>query len=125
MASNDPPMNVRLMRIDRSLNYGRHHIENYLRTLSVVSIDVALDIGAGHGDDLLLVRKHHASAKLHAFEVHPPYQNQLAQHNIEVYSINIEHDVFPFTNKSVDVIIPNQIFEHVKKNRLFTKHHEF
>jgi SAM-dependent methyltransferase len=101
--------------IDRSLNYGRHLVENYLQTLSVTSIDAALDIGAGHGDDLLLVRKHFPSAKLHAFEVHPPYQDQLTKHNIDVHSINIEHDVFPFPNQSVDVIIANQILEHVKE----------
>ena len=111
MASTDRLNNV----IDRSLNYGRHLIENYLQTLSIASIDAALDIGAGHGDDLLLIRKHYPSAKLHAFEVYPPYQDQLTKHNIDVHSINIEHDVFPFPNQSIDVIIANQILEHVKE----------
>jgi ubiquinone/menaquinone biosynthesis C-methylase UbiE len=111
MATTDPMNSL----IDRSLNYGRHLIEKYLQTLNVASVDVALDIGAGHGDDLLLVRKYHPSAKFHAFEIHPPYQDQLTKQNIDVHSVNIERDVFPFPNESVDVIIANQILEHVKE----------
>lgn len=39
--------------IDRSLNYGRHHIKAFLE--SCLPFETVLDIGAGKGDDLTLV----------------------------------------------------------------------
>jgi hypothetical protein len=38
--------------IDRSLNYGRHHIKAFLS--SSVPFNTILDIGAGKGDDLMI-----------------------------------------------------------------------
>jgi SAM-dependent methyltransferase len=99
--------------IDRSLNYGRHHIERFLNLAP--GCKAIVDLGAGHGDDLLLARKAHADAKLHAVEAYPPYIQELESKNITVHKLNIEKDPLPFGNNSVDAVIVNQILEHVKE----------
>jgi SAM-dependent methyltransferase len=99
--------------IDRSLNYGRHHIRRFLRHAG--ELRTVLDLGAGHGDDLLLARDVSPESALHAVEVYPPYAAELAAQGITVHALNIERDVLPFRDASVDVVIMNQILEHVKE----------
>ena len=111
MIRNEPLNGV----IDRSLNYGRHLMGAYLVRASAGPMDVVLDIGAGHGDDLLLARRAQPSAALHAIEVFPPYQQELRARGITVHGLTIERDVFPFADQSVDVVMANQILEHVKE----------
>lgn len=106
--------------IDRTLNYGRHNIELFLRAAGNYS-DV-LDLGAGHGDDLLLARKVNSGAKLHAIEVHPVYASALTDKGMSVHSLNVEKDRLPFPNESVDIVIANQLLEHVKE--IFWLFHE-
>jgi SAM-dependent methyltransferase len=101
--------------IDRSLNYGRRNMGAYLRQAAAGRMDVVLDIGAGKGDDLLLARAAHPGAELHAIEVYPPYQDALRAKNIAVHALNIERDRFPFGDGAVDVVMGNQILEHVKE----------
>ncbi len=101
--------------IDRSLNYGRHLIGAFLGTANQQPMKVVLDIGAGWGNDLLLAREQNASCQLHAIEVHPECQRSLQHKGVIVHPLNIERDVFPFPDGSVDVVIANQIFEHLKE----------
>lgn len=101
--------------IDRSLNYGRHLIESYMQGTKDDALHVALDIGAGSGNDLELVRRHFPSAEMHAVEVYPDYQNILKRKNIIVHPLNIEHDSIPFSDGTVDLVIANQILEHTKE----------
>lgn len=101
--------------IDRSLNYGRHQVENFFSTIQKDDYKMVLDIGAGHGDDLLIARKFNNNAQLHGIEVYPPYAEELRQTGITVHSLNIETDRLPFTNEALDVVIANQIMEHVKE----------
>jgi SAM-dependent methyltransferase len=111
MIRNEPLKGV----IDRSLNYGRRNIGEYLLRASAGTMDVVLDIGAGKGDDLLLAREARPAANLHAIEVHAPYQQELRARGIAVHALNIERDRFPFEDGSVDVVMANQILEHVKE----------
>jgi ubiquinone/menaquinone biosynthesis C-methylase UbiE len=99
--------------IDRSLNYGRHHIKRFLERAG--NFQTVLDLGAGHGDDLLLAKDLRPQSKLHAVEVYPPYVEELEAQGITVHTLNIELDKLPFPDESVDVIIMNQILEHVKE----------
>jgi SAM-dependent methyltransferase len=99
--------------IDRDLNYGRHHIERFIRDAGPVGI--ALDLGAGHGTDLALARKCWPGAQLHAVEFWPPYVAEMVNQGIEVHSLNIERDPLPFLDGSVDVVLANQILEHTKE----------
>lgn len=100
--------------IDRTLNYGRHHIANFLRQASA-SPSLIVDLGAGHGADLATAESVHPSACLAGVESWPPYVEALSAKGITVYSLNIERDPFPFTDKSVDVVIANQVLEHCKE----------
>lgn len=99
--------------IDRELNYGRHLIEKFLNNCK--EPQVILDLGAGHGDDLSIVEKLYPQSNLHAIEVYKPYAEELKKQNIIVHTINIEKDPLPFLGNSVDIIIANQIIEHLKE----------
>lgn len=109
-----------LFRIDRSLNYGRHHIRAFLCSLKLC--DSILDIGAGTGFDLLMARECHPHARLHAIDCHEENTQSLAGLGITVQCIDIEKQRLPFPDGSVDVVIANQILEHVKE--LFWIWHE-
>lgn len=101
--------------IDRSLNYGRDQIEKFLNKAIEIKYTKILDIGAGHGDDLLIARKYDKTAEFYSIELFKPYADELRQRNITVHSLDIEQDNFPFHNESIDIIIANQILEHVKE----------
>lgn len=99
--------------IDRSLNYGRHHIRRFLEKSA--PFQSIVDLGAGQGDDLLAAKKFSPETKLFAVEAYPPYMEVLRGQGIEVFPLNIEKDKFPFEDESIDVIMGNQILEHCKE----------
>lgn len=104
-----------MFSIDRSLNYGRHHIRKWYKMIQKAKMDDVLDIGAGYGSDLLLAREVKPDVRLHAIEISPEYQNVLKQQDITVYPIDIEHQSIPLPNESMDVIVANMILEHIKE----------
>jgi SAM-dependent methyltransferase len=99
--------------IDRSLNYGRHLIESFLQASRPYGRVV--DLGAGHGSDLQLARKHQPSGDYYGVEVYPEYAAQLRGEGFSVMEIDIERDMVPLESESVDVVIANQILEHTKE----------
>jgi SAM-dependent methyltransferase len=101
------------MMIDRTLSYGRHIIHDYLN--KSLPFNNVLDIGAGNGGDLKIARAINPDAKLNAVEYYAPYVANLKQFNINIYQLNIEKEKLPFANESMDIIIANQILEHVKE----------
>lgn len=100
------------MAIDRSLNYGRQ----VLRRLATESapFSVAVDLGAGHGDDLAMLADVSPGAALHGVEAFPPYQEELLRRGVVVHGLNVERDTLPFLDESVDLILANQTMEHLK-----------
>lgn len=98
--------------IDRSLNYGRHLIAEFLAEAQ--TFETVLDIGAGSGTDLLLARKVNSQSQLFALESYPDNVRVLKASGINVSLANIERDRFPFDDASMDIIIANQILEHTK-----------
>lgn len=106
--------------IDRSLNYGRHHIRRFCGAVNPVQ--KVLDLGAGHGDDLFLARQVHPRADLYAVEVYEPYAQELEAKSVTVLRLNIERDRLPFADEELDLIIANQVLEHTKE--LFWIFHE-
>ncbi len=106
--------------IDRQLNYGRHLIEKFLKNSA--NPKIILDLGAGGGSDLIIAKKNYPNAELHAVEVYNPYVEELKKQNIIVHQLNIEKDPLPFPDNSVDIIISNQVLEHLKE--IFWVFHE-
>lgn len=99
--------------IDKSLNYGRHLIRQFLADSA--PYDHVLDLGAGHGSDLNIAQKVCPTSTLSAVEIFAPYAQDLRGKGFDVYPLNIERDVLPFEDKSLDVVIANQVLEHTKE----------
>jgi SAM-dependent methyltransferase len=109
--------------VDPSLNYGRRVVEDSLRTVhGIQPVRTVLDIGAGPGTDLLTARRVAPEAVLHGVEVYPPNQATLRDRGVVVHGLDLERDALPFADGQVDVVIANQILEHVKE--LFWVLHE-
>jgi SAM-dependent methyltransferase len=106
--------------IDRSLNYGRHHVRAFLRAAGGPLR--VLDVGAGAGDDLLLAREANPRAELHALEIDPAFARRLNERGVRTHAVDIERDRFPFDDACLDAVIANQILEHTKE--LFWVLHE-
>ena len=99
--------------VNKGLNYGRHIIADFAGKIG--HYETVLDIGAGKGDDLMIYKSKCESTKLLALEGYEPNVSRLAERGIEVFLHNLEHDKFPFDDKSLDVVSANQILEHVKE----------
>ena len=99
--------------IDRELNYGREVVSGLLHLAKPYSS--VLDIGAGRGVDLLAARTIEPRAALHAVECYAPNVERLRAAGICTHAINIERERIPLSAESVDVVISNQTFEHLKE----------
>lgn len=98
--------------VDRTLNYGREIVAGFVAGLEV---RLALDLGPGLGEDLAAVRASHPTARLIGLEAYPPYATQLRALGFDVVDCDIERDLFPCESETVDLIVANQVFEHVKE----------
>ncbi len=98
--------------IDRQLNYGRDQIARFLKQVS--PFKTIVDLGAGSGYDLALAREASPSAERFAVENYPPNVARLKEH-CTVLSLNLETDPLPFADGSMDVVMSNQVLEHVKE----------
>ncbi|HEX9043582.1 MAG TPA: class I SAM-dependent methyltransferase [Candidatus Limnocylindrales bacterium] len=98
--------------VDRELNYGREIVRDFVAELEVRT---AVDLGPGLGEDLASIRSQHPAARLVGLEAHPPYAAALRERGFEVVAANLERDRLPFEDQSVDLIIANQLFEHIKE----------
>ena len=99
--------------IDHSETYGPHVVEEFVSGLS--NLQLAVDLGAGSGRDLAVVRRFHSQAKLVAVEAGQEYANNLAGKADVVHVANIERDNLPFEDETVDLFIANQVLEHTKE----------
>lgn len=98
--------------VDRYLNYGRENIAVFLK--QVTPFRNIVDLGAGWGFDLAIAAEVCPSAKRYAIETYPPYIEKLKETN-EVLSLNLEKDPLPLEDESLDVVMSNQVLEHVKE----------
>jgi SAM-dependent methyltransferase len=99
--------------IDRTLNYGRDNIERFLQCSA--PFENIVDLGAGNGADLLVARKYAPKARLLALESSPPNIVRLAALGIETHSHDLERGRFPYTDAGLDVVMANQVLEHIKE----------
>jgi SAM-dependent methyltransferase len=103
--------------IDRRLNYGRKHV----RSLAEIAISNGLtrdakilDLGAGYGDDLLNLRRLSSRFELLAIENAPACIERLTSQDIRHFPINVELEKIPLADESLDLVIANQVLEHMK-----------
>jgi ubiquinone/menaquinone biosynthesis C-methylase UbiE len=98
------------------LIYGRHLIKSFL--YKSVPYESVLDLGAGKGDDLLIAKEYApdgGGAKCYALESYKSYVKILKSKGIEVFNFDLEKERFPFNDESIDIIMINQVMEHVKE----------
>jgi len=99
--------------IDRNLNYGRNIVKSFL--LRSMPFSKVLDIGAGKGADLLNAKQINNKAILYAIDYNSFNLEYLQDKGIKTFKIDIEHEKIPLADSSVDVVIANQILEHIKE----------
>lgn len=95
-----------------ALNYGREHVRRFCQAST--PYQSVIDLGAGSGADLLAARSACPSAQLYAVEVNPGFATPLVNQGIEVFPIDLERDPIPLPDGSVDLVIANQVLEHLK-----------
>ena len=98
---------------DQRETYGPLVVEQFVRNLT--HLRVAVDLGAGSGRDLEIVRRFHPQAKLIAVEGGTEYAHDLAGKADEIHVANIERDELPLADGQADLIIANQVLEHTKE----------
>lgn len=98
--------------VDFNENYGRKVIVDFAGKGKPIEV---LDLGAGHGDDLLGIKKANPKASLYAIEGYETYAKKLEKKGIQTFNIDIEKNKFPFKSESIDLIVCNQVLEHTKE----------
>ncbi len=107
--------------IDRSLNFGRDLIKKYLSFSA--PYNTVVDIGAGKGDDLNSARRLSTNyTKFIAIDSLEENLHLCQARGFIVVKADIERDRLPLSDESTDVVIANQILEHIKE--IFWVFHE-
>ncbi len=99
------------------LTYGRSIISDWaLAAVNQLENEVhILDIGSGRGDDLCAIQnKSPKKMTMHGIEYYPEYIALCEEKGITVHSTDIEKSRLPFEDGALDLVIANQIIEHVK-----------
>lgn len=100
-------------RVDHAETYGPRIVERFVTGLDGISC--VMDLGAGGGRDLGIVRRVHPSARVVAVEGGRDYASRLGGMADEVHVLDIERARLPVDDESVDLIIANQVLEHTKE----------
>ena len=107
----NPGYTSRLKFVDHRESYGRHIIRNIAKKIRPSS---CLDIGAGDGADLSIVKECEHNCELNGIDFRLNNQN-LKKLGVNIFQKDIERDELPFIDNSLDLIIANQVMEHVKE----------
>jgi SAM-dependent methyltransferase len=99
--------------VDHTESYGPHIVKRFARSLDQVRIVV--DLGAGTGRDLSIIKVQHPEARRVAVECASQFAEGLHGIADEIHILDLERDALPFPDGSVDVIIANQVLEHMKE----------
>jgi SAM-dependent methyltransferase len=98
---------------DQGETYGRHVVQELVEGLG--KLRIVIDLGAGGGDDLAMIKRIHPDAKTIAIEGCREYARKLTGKVDEIYLANIERDSFPLSDGEVDLVLANQVLEHTKE----------
>lgn len=104
------------------LNYGRNVLADYALEIAAGKSHLRiLDIGLGAGKDLINIRQACLAVnpdlklELYGLECYPPNIEISRKAGIQVSSVNIESQAFPFENGFFDIVLSNQTLEHTKE----------
>lgn len=108
--------NLKTENVD--LNWGREIIKKW--TLEEIekkdTVVKILDIGIGPGTDLNnIVNSTSKELELFGIENNKDFIQICEQHKIKIVDINLEKDHWPLSDETFDIIIINQVIEHVKE----------
>jgi len=99
--------------VDHNETYGPHIVEQFLSKLE--DLGTVVDLGAGLGRDLAIVKQIHPQVRTSALEAGSQFAAELAGKADEVHVLDIERTIFPFPDESIDLFIANQVLEHTKE----------
>jgi SAM-dependent methyltransferase len=99
--------------VDHAETYGPEAMRKFISDLP--QVETCLDIGAGKGRDLAMVREFHPLADLHAVEFADRNIVMLNAFGVTTHQLDIERDRLPFKDDQLDLIIANQVLEHTKE----------
>lgn len=102
------------------LLYGREIISTWCKNFINESNNdnfKILDIGCGRGDDLLKIKNSIKDKKLELYglEIYHPNVKIAQKEGINTILMDVEKESIPFENGYFDIIIANQIIEHIKE----------
>ena len=101
------------------LNFGRNIIINWSQEILKEPITEPikiLDLGCGQGADLLNIKNsNQKNIELYGIENFELYAKKAESEGIIIFRLNLEKDRLPFLDNTFDIIIANQIFEHLKE----------
>lgn len=98
---------------DQLETYGPQVVANL--TSSLRNLQTVVDLGAGSGRDLRIVRQFHPHARFIAIEGGYEYAQSLTGKADRIFVKNIERDRLPLRPEEADLIIANQVLEHTKE----------
>jgi SAM-dependent methyltransferase len=99
--------------IDPLETYAPHVVEGMVGALT--DLKLVVDLGAGGGRDLGIVRRLNPNATLVAVEGGAEYAKGLDGKANKIFIANIERDRLPLEDNQADLIIANQVLEHTKE----------
>lgn len=99
--------------VDHAESYGPDVMRGFVRSLA--HVECAVDLGAGTGRDLAMVKAAHPGTRTIAVEAGSVYARELTAMVDQVHTLDIERDPLPFPDESIDLIIANQVLEHAKE----------
>lgn len=97
----------RLSMVDHNETFGRHILKRVIKSKNITA---CLDLGFGGGQDLTIIKNEFPKAKLYGVDF-----LKKDHEKVSVFCLNIERDLIPLEDESVDFIIANQILEHTKE----------
>jgi hypothetical protein len=89
---------------------------------SLTDVRVACDLGVGRGNDLRVVRDLFPSATCCGVDFADMNAALLEQQGVQLSILDLERDRLPFSDGAVDLVIANQVYEHLKE--IFWVSHE-